>query len=70
MAHVRQQQRGVMLVTVWSDGAGPEGVRARVVLCADVTTDEREEIVVAGRDALVARLAAWLDQWSSREPSG
>lgn len=65
MAGPSDQQRGVVLVTVWSDGSGPEGLRARIVLSTDVTRVEREEVVLAGRDAVLARLARWLDEWCS-----
>jgi hypothetical protein len=60
MSDAGHGRTGVLLVTVWSDGSGPDGVRARLKLAPDVTGEQPAELVVAGADAVLAEVARWL----------
>lgn len=52
---------GVLVIRLWTEGAAPEDLRARLRATSDVTTDTGHEMAVGGRDALLDAVAAWVD---------
>ena len=65
MSDTGHGRTGVLLVTVWSDGPGPDGLRARLKLAREVTDEQPAEIVVAGADAVLAEVARWLAEFAA-----
>jgi hypothetical protein len=52
---------GVLVIRLWAEGATPDELRARLRATSDVTTDSGQELAVAGRGALLAAVATWVD---------
>jgi hypothetical protein len=65
MSDAGQGRTGLLLVTVWSDGTGPDGVRARLKLAHEVRDEQPAEIVVAGAGAVLAEVARWLAEFTA-----
>jgi hypothetical protein len=60
------ESASVLVMTVWSEAADPSGLRARVRFVRDVMSDEDEERTLAGRTAILALIAGWLDDRTNR----
>jgi hypothetical protein len=55
---------GVLVIRVWQEDAGAEGLRARITAVSDPQSEDTTALTAAGHDAIVASIRAWLDAFA------
>jgi len=56
----------VLIVRLWSDGPGPDDVRARVVATSAILDEPEHVLFRAGREQIVRSASDWVDECIAR----
>jgi hypothetical protein len=58
---------GVLVLRVWLESADETGLRARITAVSDPDSEEPTALTAAGRDAIVANVRSWLDEFAAEK---
>jgi hypothetical protein len=56
---------GVLVMRVWQESPDAAGLRARITMLDDPESEEPTALTAAGRDAIVANVRTWLDEFAA-----
>ena len=56
---------GVLVIRVWPEGDDGAGLRARITTLSNPQSEDAHASIAAGRDAIVAHVQSWLDEFAA-----
>jgi hypothetical protein len=56
---------GVLVIRVWPEDEDGAGLRARITMLSDPQSEDTTAAIAAGRDAIVAHVQSWLDEFAA-----
>ncbi|MDQ1501194.1 MAG: hypothetical protein QOI86_4534 [Actinomycetota bacterium] len=57
-----QARMGALAIRIWTEGARPDGFRARITSRLDISSDADDTVTVAAdREAVISAVRLWLD---------
>jgi hypothetical protein len=61
----RPDRTGLLILRVWTEGAAPDGFRARVIDCPDLLADGHEAALFGSPEQVEAYVRRWLAAFGS-----